>query len=165
MTKIIFCTCGDALNDKLDYKALADYAHNLEGVKETVTMKALCTTGDKDSLVKAMKDDEKLVVFACTRSVCGKPIETAMKEAGLVEENYALVNAKEQVAYVHQYKTEATQKAKMLLKAAVAKVKAAQPLETMTYERAQEALVVGGGIAGLTAASELADQGFKVHVI
>ena len=85
MTKVIFCTCGDALIDKIDYKALADYAHNIDGVKETVTMKALCTKGDKDTLVKAVKGAEKLVVFACTRSVCGKPIETAMKEAGLPE--------------------------------------------------------------------------------
>jgi len=165
MTKVIFCTCGDALNDKIDYKALSAYVHTLEGVKETITMKALCTTGDKDALVKAMKGAERLVVFACTRSVCSKPIEIAMKTAGLPEDNYALVNAKEQIAYVHLDKSEATQKAKMLLKAAVAKVKAAQPLETMTYERSNEALVVGGGVAGLTAASELADQGFKVHVI
>lgn len=165
MTKVIFCTCGDALNEKLDYKALADYARNLDGVKGTVTMKAICTKGEKDTLAKNIKGAEKIVVVACTRSVCGKPVETAMSEAGLSVDNYALVNAKEQVAYVHLERAEATQKAKMLLKAAVAKVKGAQPLETMTYERAKEALIVGGGISGLTAASELADQGFKVHVI
>ncbi len=164
-TKIVLCTCGDTLNDKLDYKALADYSSNLDGVSAVASMQAMCTAGDKMELIKALKGNDKLVVLACTRSVCGKPIEAAMKEAGLANENYVLVNGKEQIASVHKNKTEATKKAKALLKAAVAKVKAAEPLETASYERIQEALVVGGGIAGLTAASELADQGFKVHVI
>jgi len=164
-TKVVLCTCGDTLNEKIDYNALAQYAGNLEGVKEVGSMVALCTADDKSELIKMLKGHDRLVVSACTRSVCGKPIENAMKEAGLSVDNYALVNGKEQVAEVHNDRAEATTKAKMLLKAAVAKVKNSEPLETMSYERAQEALIIGGGIAGLTAASELADQGFKVHVI
>ena len=164
-TKVVLCTCGDTLNEKIDYNVLADYVGNLEGVKEVGSMSALCTAGDKSGLIKMLKGNDKLVVFACTRSVCGTPIEAAMKEAGLSTDNYALVNGKEQIADVHNDRTEATQKAKMLLKAAAAKVKTAEPLETMSYERVQEALIVGGGVAGLTAASELADQGFKVHVV
>jgi heterodisulfide reductase subunit A len=164
-TKLVLCTCGDTLNDEIDYRALTDYANSLEGVDKVDSIKAMCTAGDKSQLVKAMKGHEKLVVLACTRSVCGKPIEAAMKEAGLDIENYVLVNAKEQIAVVHSDNTKATNKAKMLLKAAIAKVSIAKPLETIIYERPKEALVVGGGIAGLTAASELADQGFKVHVV
>ncbi|MFC1803105.1 FAD-dependent oxidoreductase [Thermoproteota archaeon] len=112
-----------------------------------------------------LKGRDRLVVLACTRSVCGKPIETAMIEAGLGNDKYVLVNVKEQITAVHMNSTAATNKAKMLLKAAAAKVKAARSLETAIFERSKEALVVGGGIAGLTAASELADQGFKVHVV
>ena len=164
-TKVVLCTCGETLDQKIDYKALADYAKTLEDVKTASTLQAICTAGDKSKLVKSIKGGDKLVVLACTRSVCAKSIENAMHGAGLEKDKYVLVNAKEQIASVHSSKTEATDKAKMLLKAAVAKVKAAKPLEVATYERTQEALVVGGGIAGLTAASELADQGFKVHVI
>jgi len=164
-TKVVLCTCGDTLNEKIDYNVLADYVGNLEGVKEVGSMSALCTAGDKSELIKMLKGHDKLVVFACTRSVCGKTIETAMKEAGLSTDNYALVNGKEQIAEVHRNRTEATHKAKMLLKASAAKVKTAEPLETVSYERVQEALIVGGGVAGLTAASELVDQGFKVHVV
>ncbi len=128
-------------------------------------MKALCTAGDKSEFIKLLKGHDRLVVLACTRSVCAKPIENAMNEAGLEKDKFALVNAKEQIASVHSDMAQATSKAKMLLKAAAVKVSVAKPIETSIYERVQEALVVGGGIAGLTAASELADQGFKVHVV
>lgn len=164
-TKIILCTCGDTLNDNIDYSALTDYARNLVGVNEVEPMKALCTAGDRKKLVNKIKNHDRLVFLACTRSVCGNPIEAAMQEANLHKDKYVLVNAKEQIASVHSNRTDATQKAKMLLNAAVAKVTLAEPLEIMTYQRAQEALVVGGGIAGLTAASELSDQGYKVHVV
>ncbi len=163
--KIVLCTCGETMNDRLDYKSLMDYAGKLDGVSSVDSMKSICTADDKSSLIKTLKGHDGLVVLACTRSVCGKPIETAMKEAGIDAAKYVLLNGKEQLAAVHSDKAEATHKAKMLLKAATAKVTAAKPLELVTYERAQEALVVGGGIAGLTAASELVDQGFKVHVI
>jgi heterodisulfide reductase subunit A len=165
MTQVIVCTCGDTLNDKLDYNALSDYAKTIEGIDNVKSTQAICTARDRSKLVEMIKGQDRLVVLACTRSVCGKPIETAMKETGLEIENYTLVNAKEQIAEVHKDKTNATNKAKMLLKAAVAKVSIAQPLDTIIYERSKEALVVGGGIAGLTTASELADQGFKVHVV
>lgn len=164
-TKIILCTCGDTLNEKIDFKALADYAKNLEGVNEVIIRKAICTKNESKSLIKDLENANKLVTLACTRIVCEKPIETAMKEAGLSAENHVLVNGKEQIALVHSNKSEATQKAKKLIKAALAKVKNSKDMEKISYQRAQEALVVGGGISGLTAASELADQGFKVHVI
>lgn len=164
-TKIILCTCGDTLNEKIDFEALADYAKNLESVKEVIIRKAICTRSEKETLVKQLKNVEKIVTLACTRTVCEKPIETAMKEAGLSPENHVLVNGKEQIALVHSDKSEATQKAKKLIKAATVKVKNSKEMEKISYLRSQEALVVGGGISGLTAASELADQGFKVHVI
>lgn len=160
---VVLCTCGGTLNDKLDYSALEEYAKSL-GVKKVIKTKALCTTRDKSS-ISGKLDGDRIVAVACTRSICQLPVEAIMSDAGLKPDNLAIVNAKEQIALVHKNKSEATLKAKMMLKAAIAKVKQAAPLDVITYERDQEALVVGGGIAGLTAASELADQGFKVHVV
>lgn len=160
---VVLCTCGGTLNEKIDYDAVEQYAKGL-GVIKVIKTKALCTPGDKP-VVSSTLDGDKLVAVACTRSICQLPIEAIMEEAGLNPDNLAIVNAKEQIALVHSDKVEATLKAKMLLKAAVAKVKQTVPLDVVTFERDQEALVIGGGIAGLTAASELADQGFKVHVV
>ncbi len=161
---IVLCTCGETLNEKIDYNALKVYAKGLDGVKSIQETMALCTEGNKNKVSKAL-DGDKLVAVACTRSMCQLPIEAIMAEAGLESDNMVIVNAKEQVALVHRSRMEATDKAKMLLSAAVAKVKQSVPLDVVKYERSKEALVVGGGIAGLTAASELADQGFKVHVV
>lgn len=160
---VVLCTCGGTLKDKIDFDSLEEYAKGL-GTKGIIKTKALCTPVDSPRISGAF-DGEKIVAVACTRSVCQLPLEVMMEEAGLNPDNLALVNAKEQVALVHSDKTKATLKAKMLLKAAIAKVKQSVPLDVVTYERDQEALVIGGGIAGLTAASELADQGFKVHVV
>ena len=112
-TKVVLCTCGKTLDQKIDYEALADYAKTLEGVKSVSTLHALCTAGDKSKLVKALKGVERLVVLACTRSVCAKPIENALHEAKLEKDKYVLVNAKEQIASVHSDKSEATGKAKI----------------------------------------------------
>ena len=160
---VVMCTCGDTLNEKLDYRALEEYAKTI-GVKSVMTTKALCTPGDKAG-VAASLDGDRLVALACTRSICQLPIEAIMDEAGIEKDNLSIVNAKEQIANVHRDRLAATGKAKMMLKAAVAKIKHSAPLDVVTYERDQDALVVGGGIAGLTAASELADQGYRVHVV
>ncbi len=160
---VVMCTCGDTLNDKIDYKALEEYAKGL-GVKSVKLTEALCTQGDKSSVAGAL-DGDRVVAVACTRSISQLPIEAIMEEAGLNKDNFALVNAKEQIALVHNDKTKATNKAKMMLKAAIAKVKETVPFEVVSYEREQNAMVIGGGIAGLTAASELADQGFRVHLV
>ncbi len=160
---VVLCTCGGTLNDKIDYKALDEYAKGL-GVKGVTTTRALCTPGDKPKVASSLTGD-RLVAVACTRSICQLPLETIMGEADMRTDNLAIVNAKEQIALVHSDKSDATSKAKMMLKAAIAKVKQSTPLDVVSYERTQEALVVGGGIAGLTAASELADQGYKVHVV
>jgi heterodisulfide reductase subunit A len=116
--------------------------------------------------VEAMEGGgNKVVAFACTRAVCAKPLEAVMEASGFDPQSLVILNAKEQIAYVHPDAAQATEKAKRLLAAAVAKALSIKPMETVHYQRHQEALVVGAGVAGLTAASELADQGFKVHVV
>ena len=164
--QVVLCTCGGTLETKLDITELARFAQSLSDVTRVTTTPALCTR----SAAEALKDKltgggEKLVAFACTRSVSQTPIEELMKSTGLNPDNLVILNAREQLAWVHPDQGEATLKAKMLLKAAVAKAEKTQQLETMQYERYPEALVVGAGVAGLTAASELADQGFHVHVV
>ncbi|MBN2335201.1 CoB--CoM heterodisulfide reductase iron-sulfur subunit A family protein, partial [Candidatus Bathyarchaeota archaeon] len=164
--QVIFCTCGGVLDERLDIDELKNFLRATQGVTEIITTDAACTKSVKDDLVEAVSQgSQKVVVFACTRSVCQKPLEAVLEEAGLDPENLVIVNAKEQLAWVHPDKEEATRKAKMLLKAAVEKAYSVAPTETISYERSQEALVVGAGVAGLTAASELADQGYKVHVV
>jgi len=164
--QVVFCTCGGVLSQHLDIDELKSFARETQGVSEIITTNAACTKAMRDDLVEAVSQgNEKLVAFACTRSVCQKPLEAVMEASGLYPENLVVVNAKEQLAWVHPDRDEATRKAKMLLKAAIEKAVSVSPTETVSYERTQEALVVGAGIAGLTAASQLAEMGVRVHVI
>ncbi len=164
--QVVFCTCGGVLAERLDIEALKSFARETQGVSEIITTDAACTKAMRDDLVEAVSQgSEKLVAFACTRSVCQKPLEAVMEASGLDPENLVIVNAKEQLAWVHPDRGEATLKAKMLLKASIEKAVSFSPTEAVSYERTQEVLVVGAGIAGLTAASQLADTGVSVHVI
>ncbi len=164
--QVVFCTCGGVLTQHLDFEVLKGFARETQGVSEIITTDAACTKAMRDDLVEAVSQgSEKLVAFACTRSVCLKPLEAVMMASGMDPENLVIVNAKEQLAWVHPDRDEATHKAKMLLKASIEKALSVTPTETVSYERTQKALVVGAGIAGLTAASQLADAGVKVHVL
>ena len=164
-TKVLLCTCGGVLEDSLDYKALEDYAAGLEGVSSVSLVESLCTPASQALLEELLKGHDHVLSLACTRSVCGANLEYVAQRMGIPVEHLALVNAREQVAYVHSDPVEATAKAKRLMKVAQARLTWAREQEEETYSRVQEVLVVGGGVAGLTAASELADQGFKVHVV
>ncbi len=164
--QVVFCTCGGVLAEHLDIEELKSFARETQGVSEIITTDAACTKAMRDDLVEAVSQgSEKLVAFACTRSVCQKPLEAVMEDSGLDPENLVIVNAKEQLAWVHPDRGEATLKAKMLLKASIEKAISVSPTETVSFERTQAALIVGAGIAGLTAASQLIDMGVKVHVI
>jgi heterodisulfide reductase subunit A len=164
--QVLFCTCGDVLRESLDFNELKAFVRGLEGVTEILTVDAACTRSVKDELVEAMTGGgDKVVAFACTRSVCARPLEAVMEASGFDPQNLVILNAKEQIAWVHPDEAQATEKAKRLMAAAVAKARSIRPMDTVQYQRSQEALVVGAGIAGLTAASELADQGFTVHVV
>jgi len=164
--QVLFCTCGGVLKESLDFDELKVFVRGIDGVTEILTTEAACTKAVREELSEAMQEGgDKVVAFACTRSVCGAPLGAVMEGAGLDPQNLVILNSKEQVAWVHPDKGQATGKAKRLLAAAVAKAKSLRTMDTVTYKRHQSALVVGAGIAGLTAASELADQGVSVHVV
>jgi len=164
--QVLFCTCGGVLKDRLDIDELKAFVRGIDGVTEILTTEAACTKAVREELSEAMEGGgEKVVAFACTRSVCGRPLEVVMEGAGLDPQNLVILNSKEQVALVHPDRGEATAKARRLLASAVAKAKSLRSMDSVSYQRYQSALVVGAGIAGLTAASELADRGISVHVV
>lgn len=165
--KVLICTCGDTLNDRIDFEEIKSFLTGLGDVSNVITTTAACKKSVKGEILEALSEDSgyKLLALACTRSVCFQPLEDLMKESGLSPDNLVLLNLKEQLAFVHSKLEDVTSKAKMIIKSGLEKVRLAEPKEITTFERYQEALVVGSGISGLTAAGELVDQGFQVHVI
>jgi heterodisulfide reductase subunit A len=165
--QVLICTCGDTLNEDIDFEELTSFLEGIDDVTQVSITKAACTKSAKDDLVKTIRrnPEHKLLALACTRSVCMQPLEEVMKGVGYETDNLVLVNMKEQLAQVHKDVESTTDKAKMMVRSALEKLRYAEPKEILTFERYQDVVVVGSGIAGLTAASELADQGYNVHVV
>ncbi|MCW4051261.1 MAG: hydrogenase iron-sulfur subunit [Candidatus Bathyarchaeota archaeon] len=116
----------------------------------------------KEELKEAMTGGgKKVVAFACTRSVCQAPLEAVLKESGLDPDNLVIVNAREQLALVHQDIAGATEKAKMLLNAVITKALIIEPMETITIEEYQEAPVEANSISS----SEQAGQDTLIQIV
>ena len=108
----------------------------------------------------------RVVVAACTPRTHEPLFQETIREAGLNRYLFELANIRDQDSWVHQAEPEkATEKAKDLVRMAVAKVTLLEPIEAVRLPMTQSALVVGGGIAGMNAALSLADQGFKTYLI
>src|SRR3990170_7392702 len=127
-----------------------------------------CSEAGLSSLKEAIKERKlnRVVVASCTPRTHEPLFRSACKEAGLNVYLFDMANIRDQCSWVHMHEHErATQKAKDLVRMAVARAALLQPQEDPELEIKDSALVIGGGIAGMTAALTLANQGFKVHVV
>jgi len=108
----------------------------------------------------------RIVVAACSPKLHESTFQKVLKDEGLNPHFLEIANIREQCSWVHSNDPdEASLKAKKLIKAAVAKAIELEPVETVTQEMIPEACIIGGGIAGIQAALDLSQQGFKVHLI
>jgi heterodisulfide reductase subunit A len=108
----------------------------------------------------------RVVVAACSPSTHQPIFQDMLRTAGLNKYLFEMANIRNQCTWVHQTVPEAaTEKCKDLIRMAVAKARLLQPLEYLAVPINKTALVVGGGVAGMTSALGLADQGFKVHLV
>jgi len=165
-TYVLFCNCGGTLEDKLDLKGLKEYAEGLEGVVGVGEVGSACTSKINTELKSKVDGDaDKVVAVACSRVICQEPLEGAMKEAGLDPESLVILNSREQLAWVHEDVESRDLKAKMMIAAAVNRAGQLVHSESVRFDRFKDALVIGGGVAGLEAASELADLGHKVYLV
>ncbi len=131
---------------------------------------SLCTTGGAE-YIKEQIDEHKLnriVVAACTPRTHQPVFHAILKEAGLPPRHLEFINIREHCSFVHQapeVRERAIEKAIELIRAGIARARLLEDVPTKTVPVKPVALVVGGGIAGLSAAIDLGDQGFKVYLI
>jgi heterodisulfide reductase subunit A len=167
-TGVFVCRCGINIASTVDVPQVVEYAATLPGVRHAAEMLFSCAQ-DSQKLIKAAIEEHALnraVVAACTPRTHEPLFQKTLKEAGINPYLFEFANIREHCSWVHQKEPEkATAKAKNLVASAVATVTLAQPLYKKTLGVSKEALVVGGGLAGMTAALDLADQGFQVHLV
>jgi heterodisulfide reductase subunit A len=166
---VIFDTFGGTLKERLDVDELENYAKGIEGVAATVQTLRL----SKEILIEELSEANHggsdpiggVVAVTGSRARLEAPLRAAMESAGLDPNQLVIANVREQCAQVHDGKREATEKAKALLRVALARARMATPLKQKVIQRFNEVLVVGGGVAGIHAALDLAKLGVMVHLV
>jgi len=166
---IFVCECGGNIGDVVDVKTVVDTVKNWEGVAVAKYHKYLCSKPAQEIILEAIKkkDLDRIVIASCTPRMHLATFQSVLERAGLNPYMLEFVNIREQDSWVHgpQASAEATKKAISLIRGGYERSLELEPLETISEKSSREILIVGGGIAGITAALELGYLGFKVHVV
>ncbi len=165
---IFFCGWTPAVDDVIDIAAVQAYVRTLPDVVVSAGQPLHCGPEGLEELARqaAAAGVNRVVAAACTPMIQEPKIREAFQQAGVNKYLIEVVHLRLEVASVHAHDRQgATAKAKTLLRRAAARVRSLEPLAEKRLEITPAALVVGGGVAGLSAARSLADQGFQVHLI
>jgi heterodisulfide reductase subunit A len=165
---VFICHCGLNIAGVLDIKELVEFAKTLPDVVYVKENRYTCADPGQDEIRKGIKEHNlnRVIVAACSPRMHEPTFRRTVSEAGLNPFLFEMANIREFSSWCHpSTPKEATEKAKDLIKMAVAKARLFRPLETMEVPVTNKALVVGGGIAGMNAALDLADMGFKTYLL
>jgi heterodisulfide reductase subunit A len=165
---VFVCHCGHNIAGIVDVEALAEYARSLPGVVYADHFTFTCATDSLDNMRKIIEAQNlnRVVVAACSPRTHEGLFRENLRQAGLNKYLFRMVNIRDQNAWVHQQEPEkATVKAKDLLQMGVSRAAFLEPLEELPFNVTRQALVVGGGLAGMTAALTIADAGFKTYLV
>ena len=165
---VFVCHCGLNIAGTVDVHAVAEYAKTLPDVVYVKENRYTCADPGQEEIRKAIKQENlnRIVVAACSPRMHEATFRRTVAEAGLNSFLYEMANIREFSSWCHQSNPQAaTERAKDAVRMAVAKVRLLQPLQTIEVPVTNKALVVGGGIAGINAALDLAEQGYKVYLL
>jgi heterodisulfide reductase subunit A2 len=164
---VFVCHCGMNIAQNVDVKALTEYASHLNGVVVAKEYKYMCSdvgaTLIKDT-IKEFKLDG-LVIASCSPRMHEHTFQRVANDGGVNPYRVEISNIREQCSWAHSNKEQATEKAKYLVRSAVSKALSLEPLKPSKLKVIPEALVIGGGIAGIQTSLDLANDGFKVHLV
>ncbi len=164
---VFVCRCGTNIAGTVDCEAVADDVRNVSGVVVSKTNLYTCSEPGQNEIVEAVKEHglTKVVIASCSPKMHERTFRKTLERAGLNPYLLELVNLREHCSWVHKDKAAATRKAKDLVRGGVRRATALEPLHPGTITLSREALVVGGGIAGISASLQLANTGYRVHLV
>ncbi|MBS7608331.1 MAG: CoB-CoM heterodisulfide reductase HdrA2 [Candidatus Bathyarchaeia archaeon] len=165
---VFICHCGLNIAGVIDIKELVEYAKTLPDVVYVKDNRYTCADPGQEEIRKAIKEHRlnRVVVAACSPRMHEVTFRRTVSEAGLNPYLFEMANIREFSSWCHpSTPKEATEKAKDLIRMAVAKARLLMPLQTIEVPVTNKALVIGGGIAGMNAALDLAEMGFKVYLL
>lgn len=165
---VFVCHCGTNIAGVIDVKEVAEYVMSLPGVVFASDLLFTCSTDNQQEMKKAIKDHNlnRVVVASCSPRTHEALFQETLRDAGLNKYLFEMANIRDQASWVHTNQPrEATEKAKDLVRMSVARSVRLQPLFDAPFDVIPKALVVGGGITGITAALALAEHGYQTFLV
>ena len=165
---VFVCHCGINIGGVVNVPEVVEYAKTLPNVVYAESNLYTCSEDTQKRIVETIKqhDLNRVVVASCTPRTHEPLFRETLREAGLNIYLFEMANIRDQCSWVHMHEPqEATEKAKDLVRSTVAKASLLKPLRKPMIDVTPAGLVIGGGLSGMTAAVELARQGFEVHLV
>ncbi|HDH09485.1 MAG TPA: CoB--CoM heterodisulfide reductase iron-sulfur subunit A family protein [Chloroflexi bacterium] len=164
---VFVCHCGLNIAATVDVERVAEEIRQYPGVAYAVDYKYMCSDPGQSLIKEAIQKEglDGVVVAACSPSMHEATFRRAVASVGLNPYLCEMANIREQCSWVHQDRESATRKAVAIISSLVEKVKLNEPLEPLILPITRRALVIGGGIAGLTAALDIAEAGYPVILV
>jgi len=163
---VYVCHCGGNISDHVDIEKVCENAKNIPGVVKVRDNVFMCSDPGQELIMEDLKSGavDRVVVASCAPDLHETTFRNAITRADGNPYIYEHANIREQVSWVH-HGEQATRKASRLVAAAAAKAKELKPLEPFRVDAKKHVTVIGGGVAGLRAAKDLADRGIEVALI
>ena len=161
------CHCGVNIAGKVDVAEVADFVRGMENVVVARDYKFMCSDPGQEMIEKDIREHalNRVVVASCSPRLHEKTFQGACQRAGLNPYYFQMASVREQVSWVTEDPDQATRKAKTLAAAAINRVNFHQSLDSRTVSVHPDVLIVGGGIAGMQAALDVAEAGHKVYLV
>jgi heterodisulfide reductase subunit A len=165
---VFVCDCGLNIAGTVDTQAVADFAEDLPDVVAVVRNRYTCAEPGQQEIKRAIAEHDlnRVVVASCTPKIHEPTFRQCIAEAGLNPYLLEMANIREHCSWVHfEDKAAATEKAKDLVHSAVMRARRLLPQDEKRFPVTNAALVIGGGVAGIQTALDLADGGHKVYLV
>lgn len=164
---VFVCHCGTNIAGTINVAAVAEALRKEPGVVFSTDYQYMCSQAGQDMIKKAINEQKLtgIVVCSCSPRMHEATFRKTASAAGINPYMVEIANIREQCSWVHKDVLSGTEKAIILGKAAVAKVNLNAPLTSMETPVTKRALVIGGGIAGIQTALDIADAGFPVDIV
>ncbi len=165
---VFICHCGINIGGVVDVPSVVKYAQTLPNVVHVCDNLYTCSSDTQEIIKKRIQEYglNRVIVASCSPRTHEPLFQETIRESGLNRYLFEMANIRDQCSWVHMRDPEdATEKAKDLVRMAVAKARVIEPLERLSLGVTRRGLVIGGGLAGMTAALALAEQGFEVDLV
>jgi len=165
MSGVFICRCGGNISGTVNCEEVRDAVKDMDGVDSAQVTDFLCSKPGLEQIRKGIKskDLDRIVVACCSPHMHEKMFQNVIEEEGVNRYKMVHVNIREHCSWIHD--RDATEKAVNLVKGGIKRAQVLEALENQEIEVTKDVLVIGGGVAGITAGLQLSEAGFPVHMI